>query len=89
MISGLLSGSSAGSGEGVVVPDLALEGQLAAENAVLRAKNAGFRTENAVLRAEHEELQATPPAAVAETQAEGQSAPPRATDVNRATPTTA
>jgi transposase len=39
------------------VPDLALEGQLAAENAVLRAENAGLRTENAVLRAEHEELQ--------------------------------
>jgi transposase len=38
------------------VPDLALDGQLAAENAVLRAENAGLRTENAVLRAEHEEL---------------------------------
>jgi Family of unknown function (DUF6444) len=46
-----------GSGEGVVVPDLALDGQLAVENAVLRAQNAGLRTENAVLRAEHEELQ--------------------------------
>ena len=39
------------------MPDLPLEGQLAAENAVLRAKNAGLRTENAVLRAEHEQLQ--------------------------------
>jgi Family of unknown function (DUF6444) len=37
------------------VPDLALDEQLAAENAVLRAENAGLRAENAVLRAEHEE----------------------------------
>jgi transposase len=43
------------SGEGVVVLDLALDEQLAAENAVLRAENAGLRTENAALRAEHEE----------------------------------
>jgi transposase len=47
-----------GSGEGVVVPDLAPDGQLAAENAVLRAENAELRTENAALRAEHEELTA-------------------------------
>jgi len=39
-----------GSGEGVVVPDLAPDGQLAAENAALRA-------ENAALRVEHEELE--------------------------------
>lgn len=39
------------------MPDLALDGQLAAENAVLRAENAGLRTENAVLRAEREEVQ--------------------------------
>ncbi len=39
----------------MVVPDLAPDGQLAAENAVLRAENAGLWTENAALRAEHEQ----------------------------------
>jgi transposase len=40
-----------------VVPDLAPDGQLAAENAVLRAENADLRTENADLRAGHDELE--------------------------------
>jgi transposase len=44
-------------GEGVVVPDLVLDGRLAAESAVLCAQNAELRTENAALRVGHEELE--------------------------------
>jgi phage shock protein A len=44
-------------GKGVVVPDLAPDGRLAAENAALRAENAGLRTENSALRVGHDELE--------------------------------
>jgi transposase len=44
-------------GKGVVVPDLAPDGRLAAENAALRAENAGLRSENSALRVGHDELE--------------------------------